>query len=499
MRERHAHSADEQPRVVRLAQVAIVVHRTSNPVKLTGERAPPRGTAGRPRGWQRTSIASTPAGRTLPAPDPPAVPLLGDVARRPREALDECGSQGPTRRTAPAGRGSSARAAYCRILTVSILDSSSKNQPQLVYINIACRCSSRSFSTSVRFRPAPGSGTRAGRGRTIPARPRLALEHDPDVTVACRPRVPHVARVRPLEARRQPVAQPIERLAQRLAPALPPAVVQLRRAAAVGPPAFHAVRAAPRAVLANARLDGPAETAPAARRSWSAAPRRRRRWSAARRPGPCRRGRGGGRRSRRRWRRAPAADAGVVVSGRPSRGAGRTWSPVRRAVRSKATARDTLAIVEKDVDRSCPTGRLDTVGPRGCRSGCSFGRRPRSRFRVGRTLAGPGLGDSQDREPDPVLGQNSRLSTIDGGLGKPHPLRPPAEAVLEVVDAPEHLGPTLSRALHSGRIGVAVDLGQRRAVPRKCSRRALPVRRGSLGRSPASPRLEPAPAGSDRS
>ena len=54
------------------------------------------------------------------------------------------------------------RPAYWITWTVSIPDSSSKNQPQLVYMSMACRCSSSSFK-ALRSALARLSGRRACR------------------------------------------------------------------------------------------------------------------------------------------------------------------------------------------------------------------------------------------------------------------------------------------------------------------------------------------------
>ena len=74
-----------------------------------------------------------------------------------------------------------------------------------------------------------------------------------------------------------------------------------------------------------------------------------------------------------------------------------------------------------------------------------------------------GLARRQDREPDPMLGQNLQRGQIDRRLGQPHPFRIPLEPHLEVFDAPDHLR-VLVVGVRQGHDHVVVRLGHRTAV-----------------------------------
>jgi hypothetical protein len=110
--------------------------------------------------------------------------------------------------------------------TVSMPDSSSKNQPQLVYMSMAWRCSSSSLSARARARrTARAAGARAARKKRS-----TLLAASGRAPRRCSRRAPPTgsreqrAAAR-LEARGELVAQPVERVAQRRAPLLVPAGV----------------------------------------------------------------------------------------------------------------------------------------------------------------------------------------------------------------------------------------------------------------------------------
>ena len=147
---------------------------------------------------------------------------------------------------------------------------SSKNQPQLVYMSCACRCSLEELQAAhpLRRRQRRGRRARARKRRDALGR---AVEDHVDVVVARRPRVRRAAPAAPrLAERRQRVAQRVERLAQRRPPGLVPARVRARVAAAVALPALDAVGAAPGRALDDPRLVRRRVLAPGTRRSWSA-------------------------------------------------------------------------------------------------------------------------------------------------------------------------------------------------------------------------------------
>ena len=77
--------------------------------------------------------------------------------------------------------------------------------------------------------------------------------------------------------------------------------------------------------------------------------------------------------------------------------------------------------------------------------------------------ADPGLVGSEDGEVDPQLRQNFQGLQVHRRLREPHALRLPAEAVLEVSQAPVSLG-VLVPAAGQGEDHVVVSLGQGRAV-----------------------------------
>ena len=86
-----------------------------------------------------------------------------------------------------------------------------------------------------------------------------------------------------------------------------------------------------------------------------------------------------------------------------------------------------------------------------------------------------GLAWSQDREADPLLGDDFEGLQVDGGLGEPQPFRMPAEAADEIPDPPDDLS-LLVPPVGQGKDHMIVGLGQGRAVAGE-KLLALPVRR----------------------
>ena len=100
---------------------------------------------------------------------------------------------------------------------------------------------------------------------------------------------------------------------------------------------------------------------------------------------------------------------------------------------------------------------------------------------------------SEYREADAAGGEDLEAFQVDRGLGEPHPLRLPTEAMLEVADAPEHLRPFVP-GVGQGQDRVVVDLGDRRAVSRESSStRVVGLDHGAVGRRVAV--LQPAQQG----
>ena len=146
------------------------------------------------------------------------------------------------------------RAAYCMTWTVSTLEMSSKNQPSLVKMSIACRSISRSLRT--RDLVLPGEGARDVTGEEGFDGCGRPVEDDLDVVVPDRPRVRREDAEARLEDRRGLGAQPVHRLPERGSPLLVPAGVRAGAGTAVAPPALDAVAAAPGGVLDDLHLVG---------------------------------------------------------------------------------------------------------------------------------------------------------------------------------------------------------------------------------------------------
>src|SRR5205823_2779318 len=72
----------------------------------------------------------------------------------------------------------------------------------------------------------------------------------------------------------------------------------------------------------------------------------------------------------------------------------------------------------------------------------------------------------QDRELDPLFGEDIECFAVDGRLRQPHPLRLAPETVLEIRNPPDHLS-LLITPVGEGHDEVVVDLGDGGAVPGK--------------------------------
>ena len=141
--------------------------------------------------------------------------------------------------------------------------------------------------------------------------------------------------------------------------------------------------------------------------------------------------------------------------------------------RTKASA-STVARVERHAVDSSPsysTATIDRPSPRSMRTG----------RRVSITPA-VDLPRRQDRVVDALVGQQPQGRQVDGGLGQPHPDGRPAEAHLEVAQAPADLGPPVG-ADASGRIawwnGWAMPFAPRIAVDEPAVRDRVAVPRAS--------------------
>ena len=167
----------------------------------------------------------------------------------------------------------SARAAYAITCTVSIPEISSKNHPQLVYINCVWRCISISLRISVRS-SAESVRTAWVAKKLLDSLPGIILssgQDDRDISIAGSPHIMEHAARGALTERRHCISQPIKRATQRRAPPLVPPLAPTI-AAAVRAPALNAVGAAPRRILHNLRLPFGRKNWPEIGRSWSAWP-----------------------------------------------------------------------------------------------------------------------------------------------------------------------------------------------------------------------------------
>ena len=83
-----------------------------------------------------------------------------------------------------------------------------------------------------------------------------------------------------------------------------------------------------------------------------------------------------------------------------------------------------------------------------------------------------GLAGGQDREQDALGGHDVERLEVDRRLREPHPLGPAAEAVFEVADAPEDLGPLVA-ARGERHDEVVIGLGHGRPVAAEAGARRL--------------------------
>src|SRR5581483_6778244 len=95
--------------------------------------------------------------------------------------------------------------------------------------------------------------------------------------------------------------------------------------------------------------------------------------------------------------------------------------------------RGDYAVIEEKGD-AFAGGELLLIGPRRVDGAGNFGPGFLAAF-----APAPRLTRGQHREADPRGGKGLQRRRIDCGFSKPHPFGRPAETVLEVGDAPEHL------------------------------------------------------------
>ena len=264
------------------------------------------------------------------------------------------------------------------------------------------------------------------------------LEDAVDVAIAGAPRVAQdIARARLVDGR-QLVAQPVDRLAERRAPGLRSPGLLAYPAAAVGPPALDAVRAAPRGPLGDLDLEG--------------------RWMPL-----AEGGRAGERDPRLAAERAQRegqrhlAEAVVVAVGLAVAGDGQDGRRPRLLERGSQARREAGAVGEERAEGDLARQRLvaeDHVHD-GVRRKHAAVEAPRVE-RLGRDRP-PGLRPGAERpdaarlvrgehgEADAGLGERGQAGPIDRHLRQPHALGRTAEAVLEVAPAPDHLGAHVAR------------------------------------------------------
>ena len=130
----------------------------------------------------------------------------------------------------------------------------------------------------------------------------------------------------------------------------------------------------------------------------------------------------------------------------------------------EAPERDVVAdraVVDHQVDAEGGIVGVPPPGGAGQGPAAGFaGRAPR----LAVALADRGdLAGRQDREPDPLLGQDRQRAVVDRGLGQPEAVGGAAEAVPEVGEAPADLGAQVA-VVAERQDGVAVPLGDRPAA-----------------------------------
>ena len=310
---------------------------------------------------------------------------------------------------------------------------------------------------------------------------RGAVEDHLDVVVARGPGVPEELRGGLLVEGRQRVAKCVERLAERGPPVLTPCGVGLRPAAAVAPPALHAMGAAP-----GRGLDDPDFV---------------RRRVGLEKLGVVRQARPPGlldgvkRVGERHVAVTVMVAVGLAVGGDvhelgalarvvegPHEALGQVVA-AREENRIEGDGARHRPVEEEDRDRGSRRQR-HAVGPRRI----DAFRRDLDPL----TLSGADVARlmrREDRETDPGRGERFERGQIHRGLGQPHPLRRPAEAALEVADAPDDLR-RLVAGVGERKDRVVVRLRDRRAVPRE-ARGARAVGFEDRGVDVGPPGLEP--------
>ncbi|MFO0635691.1 MAG: hypothetical protein U0168_22860 [Nannocystaceae bacterium] len=259
-----------------------------------------------------------------------------------------------------------------------------------------------------------------------------AIEDRVDVGVARGPRVAQQRRGAALVDLGQPRGEPVERLLQRPAPALRPARVTAAVAAAVAAPALDAVGAAPRAALDHAGL----VLGRMLREELTVVgqPDLGRLLERVQRVG------------QRHVAVAMVVAVGLAVGRdvdqlRPVAAVEGAAQPRGEAVAAlqQPLERDRLrhrAVVEEHRDLS-PAAELDAVGPLGI-DARAVDVVPRC-LGVAQGPRGRGLVRRQHGEAHALVGEQLERLEIDRGLGQPDALGAPAEAGLEVAQAPADL------------------------------------------------------------
>ncbi len=234
----------------------------------------------------------------------------------------------------------------------------------------------------------------------------------------------------------QRVAKPVQRVAQRCPPRLAPARVHPRAAAAVVPPALHSVGAAPRALLED--LGPVGGWIPVQVLGVVGEPREPFRLDVL-----------------QRVTQSHVA-VGMMMPVRLPVGGDRDELGARAVIREPAhePVGEQLPVVEQPLERHRPRDRAVVeedvdAAARWQSHLVGYGRIDAATADVTpRPRPGPAyparLVGREDREPDPLLGQDVEALEIGRGLGEPHPLGPPAEPVLEVANAPGDLRPAIA-------------------------------------------------------
>ena len=284
---------------------------------------------------------------------------------------------------------------------------------------------------------------------------RRPVQDNANVGVACLPRVLEERTATLLKQRSELIAQPVEGLPERFAPSLVPLGVRAYVAATIGTPALDAVVAAPGGVLddlhlARRRAEGQklAVVGHLCLVATGNLPQHIRQRHLAEavvmavclavggnlhqlRLGPVRHEAG-----------EQALSKPLTVLQEPFEGHGPRGRSVVEEQRNLATAREVLLVRSARVDAAAAH-----LAPLSATERANSSRLMRR----------------QDREADAVLGHDVEGLEIDSSLGEPHAFRVATEALLEIANAPAHLGDFVAtaRERHDQMI---VNLRQRRAV-----------------------------------